>query len=89
MTATLFPAFKLRDEWAEAVKENAILGEPFDGTLDEEDALRLLAYWNTDGKGVTRDKILKMKHGVVKAPDGQMPSMPWSRQSSFYGTNVV
>lgn len=67
MTATLFPSFKLRDEWADVLKEHDDLRDYFSDTLDEEDALRLLAYWKTEGKGVTRDKILKMKHTDVRA----------------------
>lgn len=67
MTATLFPAFKLRDEWADVLKEHEHLREYFSNTLDEEDALRLLSYWKTEGKGITRDKILKMKHSEVRS----------------------
>ena len=66
MTATLYPEFKLRDEWRDVVSGNYELREHFEGTLDAEDALRLLAFWKTDGKGVTRDQILKMKHRDVK-----------------------
>ena len=66
MTATLFPAFKLRDEWKDVLNENDDFREYFSKTLDEEDALRLLAFWKTEGKGVTRDQILKMKHADVR-----------------------
>ena len=66
MTATLYPAFKLRDEWQDVVDESDELREHFGNTLDAEDALRLLAFWKTDGKGITRDQILKMKPRDVK-----------------------
>lgn len=61
MTATLYPSFKLRDEWDDVLQRNDELRERFSSTLDAEDALRVLAFWKTDGAGITRDKILKMK----------------------------
>ena len=61
MTATLFPDFKLRDEWKEVVDRDASTWERFTNTVDAEDALRLISFWRTGGKSVTRDQILKMR----------------------------
>ncbi len=66
MTATLYPSFKLRDEWEDVLATKDELRDHFSNTLDAEDALRILAFWKTDGAGVTRDKILKMKPRDVK-----------------------
>ena len=61
MTAILFPNFKLRDEWKEVVDSDAATWEHFTNEIDAEDALRLISFWRTDGKSVTRDQILKMR----------------------------
>ena len=64
MTAILFPDFKLRDEWNDVVDRDAATWEHFADRIDAEDVLRLITFWRTEEKGVTRDQILKMR-----APD--------------------
>ncbi len=69
MTARLYPAdFRLRDEWTEAQQRTyPIIGENFADSIDAEDVLRILAYWDSNGTGVTRERILKLKPGFVIA----------------------
>ena len=68
MTARLYPAaFRLRDEWTEAQERTyPIIGDKFADTIDAEDALRILAFWDTNGAGVTRERILKLEPEFVK-----------------------
>ena len=68
MTARLYPAdFRLRDEWTEVQERTyPIVGQQFSDTIDAEDVLRILAYWSTQGAGVTRERILKLSPEFVK-----------------------
>ncbi|MYB22445.1 MAG: DUF262 domain-containing protein [Chloroflexi bacterium] len=79
MTARLYPAdFRLRDEWTEVQERTyPMVGQNFSDTIDAEDVLRILAYWSTDGAGVTRERILKLSPDFVK--------MQWARGVSALG----
>ena len=66
MTAKLYRhRFRLRDKWQSVVDEHIDLLRPFvqpaSDTVDAEDVLRILTYWETGGRGVTRGNILKAK----------------------------
>ncbi len=66
MTAKLYPHdFKLRDEWEKIERMHPELLDSFAGTLDAEDVLRIVAF--SRGTGVTRDQILRLQPGHVKA----------------------
>lgn len=67
MTAKLYPAdFKLRDEWERVKEERHDVMGKFEDALDAEDVLRVLAFWHTNGAGVTRERILKLSPAQVK-----------------------
>lgn len=67
MTAKLYPAdFKLRDEWDRVLDERHDVVGKFKDALDAEDVLRVLAFWHTNGAGVTRERILKLSPAKVK-----------------------
>ena len=68
MTAKLYPSeFKLREEWDEVMAEHRPLLKPFENTIDAEDPLRILSYWHSEGKGITKSNILRLPAEFVKA----------------------
>ena len=69
MTARLYPAdFRLRDQWTEVQERTyPTVGQMFADTIDAEDVLRILAFWSTEGAGVTRERILKLSPEFVKS----------------------
>lgn len=72
MIARLHPSgFRLRDRWDQLHLEQAELMHPYDNELDAEDILRLLAFWQPMGSGITRAPILRLK--------GEFVAANWSR----------
>lgn len=68
MIARLHPSgFRLRDRWDQLQLEQAEIMHPYDNELDAEDVLRLLAFWQPTGGGITRAPILRLKGKFVTA----------------------
>lgn len=77
MIARLHPSgFRLRDRWEQQLLEHADLMHPYDNELDAEDILRLLAFWQPTGGGITRAPILRLRGEFVEAN--------WTRAGSAF-----
>ena len=98
MTARLYPSeFMLRDKWDTVIEQHstvldgyAVLSERVEngereGNVDAEDVLRLIAFFDRESAGITKDRILKLKPEVVIAEwdtcvDALIEAIGWMKQ---------
>ncbi|MCY3559311.1 MAG: DUF262 domain-containing protein [Chloroflexi bacterium] len=98
MTARLYPSdFMLRDKWDTVIEQHssvldgyAVLSDRVEngereGNVDAEDVLRLIAFFDKDSAGITKDRILKLKPETVIAEwdqcvDALVEAIDWMKR---------